>query len=442
MNELPKEYADLVEVHNSKKPKEKTKVLLALTEKDAVRPLLSNLENIIMFEPMGKSLAYNEFTHEIFWQGEPLTDSNINEFRMLVDRKYQVKFTKDDTLAVIELVSRKKNTFHPIKRMIHSKPWDGVQRAETVFIEYLGCDDNSYTRAVSRKWLSGAVARIYEPGVKFEMVPIIAGKQGIGKSTLFQKLGGDFFTDSLRSLGTSKDDFQLLIGTWIIELGELSSMNTTETDQIKSFVSAKSDKIRLPYAKTTQTFKRTSVFAGTTNTSQYLNDLTGNRRFLPLPINHKPEKDVFQLNADTTQQIWAESYEIYKNGEKLFLDDVLDNAIANEYREEATEKGLFFSEIEEYLDMAVPVNWDSMQLYDKRSYYSRYKLDGITDKDSKAIDKTSAKEIAQVIFRAEGNDRGSRSQLKKITLFMDNLDGWIKQTVRISGKPAKGYKRE
>lgn len=442
MNELPKEYADLVEVHNSKKPKEKTKLLLALTEKDAVRPLLSNLENIIMFEPMGKSLAYNEFTHEIFWQGEPLTDSNINEFRMLVDRKYQVKFTKDDTLAVIELVSRKKNTFHPIKQMIEAKSWDGIQRVETIFIEYLGVDENSYTRAVARKWLSGAVARIYEPGIKFEMVPIIAGKQGIGKSTLFQKLGGDFFTDSLRSLGTTKDDFQLLIGTWIIELGELSSMNTTETDQIKSFVSARSDKIRLPYAKTTQTFKRTSVFAGTTNTSQYLNDLTGNRRFLPLPINHKPEKDVFQLKDDTVQQIWAEAYQLYRNGETLFLDDILDNAIADEYREEATEKGLFFSEIDEFLDMPVPLNWDSMQLFDKRAYYSRYKLDGITDKDSRKMDKTSSKEIAQVVFRAEGNDRGSRSQLKKITLFMDNRDRWTKKPIWINKKTVKGYARE
>ncbi len=443
MKELPKEYAELVEVHKKNKPKAKTKAtpLLVLTEQGAVRPLLSNLENIILFEPIGKSLAFNEFTQEIYFQKEPLTDTNINEFRMMVDRKYKVKFTKDDTLSVMDLVARKKS-FHPIKQMITSKPWDGVKRVETIFINYLGVDDNSYTRSVARKWMAGAVARIYEPGIKFEMVPIIAGKQGLGKSTLFQKLGGDFFTDSLRSLGTTKDDFQLLIGTWIIELGELSSMNTTETDQIKSFVSAKSDKIRLPYAKTTQTYKRTCVFAGTTNTSQYLNDLTGNRRFLPMPIKGQPVEDVFQLTDDVVQQIWAESYQIYKNGEKLFLDDILDNAIADEYREEATEKGLFFSEIEEFLEMPVPSGWDAMQLFSKRSYYNNYKLDGITDKDSRKMDKTSSKEIAQVVFRAEGNDRGSRSQMKKITLFMDNLNGWTKKPVWINKKTVKGYARE
>lgn len=442
MNELPKEYAELVEVHKQNKPKEKASPLLILTEKGGVKQLLSNLENIIMFEPMGKSLAFNEFTQEIFWKGEPLNDSHISEFRMLADRKYHVKFTKDDTLAVIEMVARKRKTFHPIKQMIHSKPWDKVQRIETIFIDYLGVDDNSYTRAVARKWMAGAVARIYEPGIKFEMVPIIAGKQGLGKSTLFQRLGGDFFTDSLRSLGNTKDDYQLLIGAFIIELGELSSMSTTETDQIKSFVSARSDKIRLPYARTTQTYKRTCVFAGTTNTSQYLNDLTGNRRFLPMPVNHKPKMDVFQLNDDVIQQIFAEAYLLYKNGEKLFLDDILDNAIADEYREEATERGLFFSEIEEFLDMPVPSSWDNMQLFNKRSYYNRYKEDGITEKDSRKMDKTSSKEIAQVVFRAEGSDRSSQPQMKKITLFMDNMNGWTKKPVWINKKTVKGYARE
>lgn len=172
-------------------------------------------------------------SHKRFFQGEPLTDTNISEFRMMIDRKYQVKFTKDDTLAVLELVAMKKNTFHPIKKMIIRSHVDGVNRAETLFIDYFGVEDNSYTRSVGRKWLQ------VWPGYTswyVQLVPIIQGKQGIGKSTFFNKLGGDFFTDSLKSLGNNKDDYQLLIGTWVIELGELSSMNTTETEQIKSFI--------------------------------------------------------------------------------------------------------------------------------------------------------------------------------------------------------------
>ena len=97
---------------------------------------------------------------------------------MMVDRKYQVKFTKDDTLAVMDLVSRRKS-FHPIKDAILEIPWDGVQRVESLFIDYLGADDNTYTRAVARKWMAGAIARVYEPGIKFEMVPIISGKHRV-----------------------------------------------------------------------------------------------------------------------------------------------------------------------------------------------------------------------------------------------------------------------
>ena len=99
-------------------------------------------------------------------------------------------------------------------------------------------------------------------------------------------------------------------------------------------------------------------------------------------------------------------------------------------------------EIEEFLDMPVPTSWDNMQLYDKRSYYSRYKLDGITDKNSWKMDKTSSKEIAQVVFRAEGNDRNNKAQMKKISLFMDNMVGWSRKTVRVSGRPVQGYRRE
>lgn len=92
--------------------------------------------------------------------------------------------------------------------------------------------------------------------------------------------------------------------------------------------------------------------------------------------------------------------------------------------------------------MPVPSGWDGMQLFSKRNYYNNYKLDGITDKDSRKMDKTSSKEIAQVVFRAEGNDRGSRSQMKKITLFMDNMNGWTKKPVWINKKTVKGYARE
>src|SRR5690625_7319167 len=101
-----------------------------------------------------------------------------------------------------------------------------------------------------------------------EIVPVLQGKQGIGKSTIAAKLGKDFFVDSLASLGNTKDDYQLLIGSWIVELSELSSVGSTKLEKMKGFISAQFDKIRLPYGRVPQNYKRTCVFIGTTRSEE------------------------------------------------------------------------------------------------------------------------------------------------------------------------------
>lgn len=388
-------------------------------------------------------LGFNEFEQVVTFgeEREPIDDTFINHIRLEIDKQFEVTFSKDDVFAMLDLVSRKNNSYHPVKEMIESKPWDGEKRAETIFIDYLGAEDNDYTRAVARKWLAGGVARIYEAGIKMEIVPVLDGKQGIGKSTLAARLGGDYFTDSLKTLGESKDDYQQIIGAWIVELGELSSMKKTDTDKVKNFISATSDKIRLPYTRTTQNFKRTCVFIGTTNNDQYLTDLTGNRRFYPIPLKNEPTKDVFELSEDMVQQIWAEAKMYYDNGEELFLG-IYEETIAEEYRREASKEELFYSDIEEFLEMDVPLDWDSMKLFEKRNYFYRYVHDGHKASKTTKIDKTTAKQIAKVVFDLEGQERGSNGVLNKINLYMNNLDGWKKQSVRVEGKVSKGFKRD
>jgi len=410
---------------------------LVLTKKGTVKKLISNLREILLLEPNLNGIGFNEFTQEITINGEAITDEFIADLRLSVDSKYYITFTKEDVLQMVNSIAREKNSYHPIKQIIEGKEWDGISRAETIFIEYLGADDISYTRAVARKWLAGAIARIYEPGIKMEIVPVLQGKQGIGKSTLAGKLGGAFFVDTLASMGNTKDDYQLLIGSWIVELGELSSLNSTNTEKVKSFISARFDKIRLPYATIPQKYYRTCVFIGTTNNGQFLNDLTGNRRFFPIPLPNKPTKDVFTLDDETMRQIWAEAYSFYKNGENLYLDDQLDEDIAEFYREQATEESLFFINIDDYLEMKVPSSWDSKKMFDKKMYFERYQREGEAEGTS-TITKTSAKEIAYILD-LEGKDRNSKSQMKKINLYMDSKEDWEKKPVKINGKTQRGF---
>lgn len=413
---------------------------LVLNENGTIKKLLSNLREILLTEPLLENIGFNEFTQEVTINDEPINDDFITDVRLAVDSKYYVTFSKEDTLQMVNSIARERNSYHPIKRAIESKEWDGVPRAETIFIDYLGADDISYTRSVTRKWLAGAVARIYEPGIKMEIVPVLQGKQGVGKSTLVGKLGGEYFVDSLASLGNTKDDYQLLIGAWIVELGELNSLNSTNTEKVKAFISARFDKIRLPYASIPQKYYRTAVFIGTTNSSQFLSDLTGNRRFFPIPLPNEAKKDVFSLDEETIQQIWAEAYTIYKNGENLFLDNEFDEDVAEAYRMHAMEESLLYKEIEDYLDMPVPKRWNNMSRIDKKNYFDNYRRSGETT-GTDVIDRTTTQEIA-FILGLESIDRHEKAQIKKINLFMDNNETWKRQTVRINGKPLSGYKRK
>ncbi|MEN1969488.1 VapE domain-containing protein [Lentibacillus sp. N15] len=411
---------------------------LILTEKDTVKKLLYNLKEILRCDPALKEIGFNEFTQEVTVNKEPITDDFIAKIRYRIDSSYLITFTKDDVIDMLGLLARERNSYHPIKEIIEDRAWDGQLRAETILIDYLGADDNDYTRSITRKWLAGAIARIYEPGIKMEIVPVLQGNQGIGKSTIAAKLGKGFFVDSLASLGNSKDDYQLLIGSWIVELSELSSVGSTKVEKMKGFISAQFDKIRLPYGRVTQNYKRTCVFIGTTNTTQFLNDLTGNRRFFPIPLKNKPTLDVFNLDDDTVQQIWAEAYQLYKNGEKLFLNEN-DEEVAELYRDAAMEENLFYQEIEDYLNMKVPKEWNNLSPHEKKAHFGNYRHLG-KQKGTEDMDRTTAKEIAYILD-LDSTNRTAQSQMKKINLYMDNLDGWEKKSVYMQGKTVKGFKK-
>ena len=404
------------------------------TEEGGIKKLLSNLKLMLKQNDRLKDIGFNEFTQEITIDDQPITDNLFIELRLDISNRYYMDFSREDISQMVYSIARER-PYHPIKAMIESEPWDGQKRVESLFIDFLGADDNEYVHQVTKKWLAGAVARIYQPGVKMELVPILQGKQGIGKSTLADKLGGAFFLDSLKSLGMSKDDYQLLIGAWIVELAELSSFNETKIETLKSFISARVDKVRLPYDKLVQAHKRTCVFIGTTNPGTYLRDTTGNRRFFPIPLQHTPSKSVHILDDETIQQIWAEAYQYYLKGEQLFLDQSIEE-LANEYRADATEENILFNKIDAYLEMPVPRHWNTMNAVHKLSYFDKYYQDDVQDGDSQ-IDKTTTEELAKVMKI----DESDYPKIKQIGMYMESKEDWERKPVYMNGKTKRGYKR-
>lgn len=234
----------------------------------------------------------------------------------LIQCDYSLNNRQDFFDALKNVAMRHK--FHPIKDLLDSFRWDGKEHIRGLLPEYLGAEDTEYNYQVMRLWMLGAIARIYQPGCKFDYCMILQGAQGIGKSTLPRLLALDdcWFSDSLDSLDTDRSA-QSLMGIWICELAELKSLARTTggMESVKKFLTATQDRFRQPYERRADTYLRSCVFMGTTNKSDFLSDQTGNRRFLIVKVGEqKPEKNLFDESAmEDIRQSWAEAVYIWKN---------------------------------------------------------------------------------------------------------------------------------
>lgn len=261
------------------------------------------------------------------------------------------------------------NGFDPVVGRLNSLEWDGGARLDNLYIDYLGAEDCDYTRAVTRKALTAAVARAMTPGCKFDYMTVVCGKQGIGKSTLFAKLGLDWFSDSIKTF-EGKDAAELLQGVWIVEIGELEAFSKTDIKIVKQFLSKRDDQYRAAYARKTEKHLRRCVFFGTTNDHDYLRDTTGNRRFWPIDCwVTKPVKSIFDdLDTYEVEQVWAEAVVRWRLGETLFLAPDMEEE-AERRRATHLERDPLQGQIEDFLDRPVPLDWQKWSLDRRRMFW-------------------------------------------------------------------------
>lgn len=293
-----------------------------------------------------------------------------------IDKQYNIQFSRDTMDNVIEKEAYRYKV-NPIKNMIESKSWDGIKRIETLFIDYLGAEDTHYNREVAKKWIMGAVARIYKPGIKFDTMPIVYGEQGGGKSTVASKMGGDWYN---QSINTFKGDeaYKKLQGSWICEIEELSAFQKSTIEEIKSFISAVIDIYRASFGKRAERHPRQSVFIGTTNNYEFLKDKTGNRRFLPVTVDKKKAtKSPFDdLTPAVVQQMYAEAKTYFDENptdKALLLDKEADD-IALKMQEEHAEKDTLIGEIEDFLERPIPSDYWYRPL-DEKTYVMHDAID-------------------------------------------------------------------
>lgn len=338
----------------------------------------TNLNLIFENDPRLKgAFKFNSFDRKIYvcknmpWrlidENEPIRNVDYSGIRNYIESIYGIVGTQkiDDSL----MLAVERSSYHPIREFLKSIIWDGKERVETLLIDYFGCEENIYSRESIKKMLVAAVSRVFDPGVKFDLVLTLVGDQGVGKSTLLYKLGKKWFSDTFITVH-GKEAYEQLQGVWIIEMAELSGLRKAEVESVKHFISKQEDMFRPAYARSTEIFKRQCVFFATTNSDSFLRDSSGNRRFMPIDVNHsQATKDIFSMSEEDVDQIWAEAYQMFLKGEKLYLSTEA-NSIANLERKNHSVVDSRLGVIEEYIHTKVPKHWNKMDLYKRRDFLS------------------------------------------------------------------------
>ena len=359
------DYGDAVK---SDSTKEVTELVWDLDGKGNKQVTVNNFVNAFKSDPLLNGLlAYDmlketivftrpSFTAKGSKKGDLVNDTDISIIKGRIERMHGI-YNDAKLNDAIEQVSSD-NAFHPIKLYLESLTWDGVPRIDTFLVDYMGAEDNAYTREAFRKMLLAAVTRIYEPGRKFDTALVFYSEQGVGKSTLIQRLSKGWFNDSLTNL-SGKESYEAIQFAWLVELAELSALRKSDVEAVKNFISKREDTYRGAYARRVKTHKRQCVFFGSTNDDEFLKDATGNRRFFPVEVKRtRKTRLIFEPEFDAiVDQLWAEAMEGYMLGEALTLTDGAE-AIAGGTREEFTERTPIQGLIEEYLDRLFPADYE------------------------------------------------------------------------------------
>lgn len=322
--DLIKQYTD-VEAKESKKAaraasKANAPVDLERDAQGRVQVTIPNFLAVMRGDPYFANVRYNSF------RGAPeVVDSGTT--RIWVDA--------DDAAAKghIEGVYKMHNTskyydaasilfrdreYHPVRELIESTEWDGVTRIETFLHKWMQCDDTPYTQEVSRLIFAGGINRVYDPGCKFDEMPVLIGtKQGEGKTTLVNWLAMEdrFFREVTAFDGQASMD--ALDGAWICEVGEMLALTKTkEKEAVKSYLTRKTDTYRRSYDRRVADYPRQCMFIGTTNKREFLTDMTGNRRYYPVVVRGSGRR-LYTCRSEVQSDIaqcWAEALVRFRAG--------------------------------------------------------------------------------------------------------------------------------
>ena len=395
-------------------------------------------------------LKHNEFSQEheltkdirigntFFKKGE-LPSNFDSVVKVYFESVLGVAFSNQAMLDGMETFFSERS-YNPVMEYMEkaAENWDGRKRINQMLQVYLGAEDIDLVSKIAEMWLVGAVAKVYDPYAKFDYVLDLVGGQGVGKTSLLQKLGGEWYTDAVTDFA-NKDNYDIMLKALIVNDDEMVASNRMSFAETKAFISKTSLRFRKPYMKRTEEFAKNFVLARTTNQKEYLKDKTGERRFLSVMADtSRQKKHPMEIEPETIEQIWGEAVTIYKAGADLMFDKETEERLEI-YREKFMYRDEVELQVLEYLEMPIPDNWSSWSIQQQHQYTSKY-FDNSSEFEagSKKLEKVSTREMMYNLFMRNSNDKKLST---KINMIMDNHPGWEKGQFRIGGKNTKGFKR-
>lgn len=394
---------------------------------NAIKNNLKNIFLILNNDTQYKDkIEFNELTQMRTFCRTDWNDVIESRLKLYLEQQYDLMTSIESINHICNIIASD-HSYHPIKEYLNSVQWDGIHRIKSVFSDFLGATDNIYTQSVAVVTFVGAVARIFQSGVKFDTCTVFVGKQGTGKSKFISKIAvnSEWFTDGVTSFD-GKDFYESIQGKWIIELGEGTAFQKSIKERSKQAIASQQDFYRKPYGRNPEIRKRQCVFLGTTNNYDFLKDETGDRRYYPIDVNiPKATKNIDKdLTSEYIAQLWAEAVHLYKSGQSIYIQDSGVLALAEQEQRKHFDESPLQSDIYNFLEIPITTHWYDASLEARRNHIRAYQ-NGEQHAGAYKRNRISVKEIVCELFGYELNQPIERKMSLEIARTLMAL-GWRK----------------
>lgn len=427
---------------------------------------LDNLKKILSGDSKLKgAIQYNVFTYEIDvtrpmkLNGRTLSgaidDLIIREIRAYIATKYKMDYKKPDIADILEVVAGE-HSYNPLKDYLESceneykelvnqrDPFDILRR-------YLNIKDDEYNRIIMDLFFRGAVAKVFDPTIKFDFVLDLTGRQGVGKTQFFEGLFTHKYFTTVETF-TDKDDKARMVRNWCVFDDEMVASKKASFSELKKFITETKLEFRPPYASSDRRLPKSFIIVRATNDHDYLNDLTGERRFLVAEVHKDTNYKGRKWTEKDRRAFWGAMVMAWRANQVLNLTDEQEKLV-NEVRSRYKFVDEIFEDVERYLDTPYPKNMYQFPATDRTRYYYIHDMmnhgyhmgaNGVeipldTEKYGELVERDK---LAVNIFFSEVylNNSPNPKDKNKVKKFMQNKDGWeLRDSLRFGKSVKRGF---